>query len=252
MKIKSILVFCPILLLAQAALSAAIIPCGVASLATYQSYGSTGCSLGPQFNFSSFSYVATLSVNTTVITATDITVTPQLSAGGPKFGFAANWGTSNSILPSSYTGVIGFHGASADPVFNAFNSLTLVTTGSTSSIASVANVNEIDCVGGLLNNTGTACLSGVGITSGASISGSNLSANTVVAFIPATTIDVLKTINLSSTGTAISPAFANLTNVQQDFGTNAPEPSTWLLTSSTIGFGIWLRRKRFLKRSARL
>lgn len=247
MKIKKAFLLLPIAMLSQSGLFAAPI-CGTATLAVYQSYGAAGCTLGANYVFSSFSYVASVSVNTNAITASNITVTASLLGNNPGFGFSANWGTSNSALPSSYTGVIGFHGVSNAPLFSAFNSLTLATTGSTSGLLSVANVNELDCVGGVFSGTPPVCLSGgVGATVGASISGSSTSANAVISFSPATSIDVLKTIDLTSTGTLISPAFANLSSVSQRFGTGplapVPEPGTYLLSGLALATLVHLRRK---------
>ena len=49
-----------------------------------------------------------------------------------------------------------------------------------------------------------------------------------------TTIDVLKTITLATVGTPLAPSSMTLTGVTESFGAAAPEPSTWVLLSTSL------------------
>jgi hypothetical protein len=227
--------------------------CGVASLATYESYGDNGCSLGTAFVFKDFEYILNVSINANTVTASNITVTPVLNGNQPDFTFTANWGVDGTALLGTGTlnAVLGFRGVSSDDVFSAFDSVQLITVGSNGSGLATNLVTEEDCVGGLL--TGALCSVGGGTTAniGASILGINLGANAAVSFTPSTSIDVLKTISLVSV-----LGSDNLTSIGQDLGTNSagaptPEPVTMSMFVggiAALGLGRFLQRRRLTRR----
>jgi len=224
--------------------------CGTASLAVYEGYGDTGCSVGTAFVFKDFEYIIDVSLNANNVTASDITVTPVLVGNTPEFTFSADWHTDGG-LAGAYTGILGFRGVSSDDVFSAFDSVQLITVGSLGSGLNTNAVTEEDCVGGLL--TGALCSVGGGTTAniGADILGINLGANAVVSFTPASSIDVIKTITLVS---VLGGGDSLLSSIGQDLGTNTsgppsptPEPVTMSMLGggmAALGIGKYLQRKR--------
>jgi hypothetical protein len=243
--VRQIQYLAPLFALLSTPLLATDLPvCGVASLATYESYGSSGCSFGPNFVFEDFQYTVNVALFANDVTAEEITVTPTLSGDTPTFDFTADWAVQGTVLDTgTYIGVLGFRGVSSDTVFGAFNSVQLETVGSSgAALANVNTVTEEDCVGGLL--TGALCSVGGGTTAniGASINGTNLGANAVVSFTPASSIDVIKTITLTS----VLGQSDTLTSVGQVLGTDTPEP----MSLSTMAGGLvavgFLTHKRFL------
>jgi hypothetical protein len=215
--------------------------CGVANLATYETYGDNGCTVGTAFTFKDFEYILNIGVFANTVTANDILVTPGVTNGAPTFTFTANWGVNGGVLGTgTLNAVLGFRGVTSDALFNAFDSVKLITVGSNSTGVATNLVTEEDCVGGLL--TGALCSIGGGTTAniGAQILGQNLGANAVVNFTSATSIDVIKTISLISV-----LGSDNLTSIGQEFGTNraasfsTPEPMTmWSFGSGIFAIGL--------------
>jgi hypothetical protein len=205
--------------------------CTPGSISTYIALGATGCSVG-SFQFSHFDFlVALTNVNAKNVTTSDITVTPNIGPGGPDVDFAADWGTNSNILPSSYTATLSFRIESLTPFDVALTANTLDLSGSVGGLLSLATVAEVNCLGGLLNG-GSLCLGG-GITAGlsASLTPGDVSASAALLYNPPVTmVDVIKNLTLTSTGTLIAPAHANLSHIGQDFSsTTVPEPSGGLM-----------------------
>lgn len=222
---------------------AAVIPCTTGSLSSYMALGSAGCTIDSDYTFKDFNYLVSASVFANNITASNITVTPTSGPGGPTLTFSANWSASG-VLASTYAGVLRFTGTASGLAFSPFDSQQLGVAGSASGL-STATVSETNCVGGLLQSTGVACLTG-GITESlaAQITGTATSANANVAFSPASLVDVYKTISL----VGAANGSASLSSFSQTFGVEAtptPEPATFgLIGAGCFSFALLRRRKR--------
>lgn len=224
--------------------------CTTQSLNSYISLGATGCDIG-NFNFSHFDWLATVvAVNTTGGDPNSIIVTAHDNgSAGPSLDFGLNWGTNLAILPALGNATLAFRVTSNDPVNYLLTSSFLHVDASGTGLLGTAIVTETNCVGGLF--TGNLCLlpGGLGTTGSVGLGGlinTGVGAQVAVApfLAPVTTLDVLKTISIVSSGTPLTPSTVHLNSITESFGAAAPEPSTWLLLSSSLAL-CFVKRLRF-------